>query len=46
VIFLGVLVDQVSGQRKKKQQVPTPATIAPAPTAMTKQGARSEIDKI
>jgi ribose transport system permease protein len=32
VIFLGVLVDQVSGQRKKKQQVPTPAPLAPAPT--------------
>ena len=34
VIFLGVLVDQVSGQRKKKQQVPTPAPIASTPTAM------------
>jgi ABC-type xylose transport system permease subunit len=36
VIFLGVLVDQVSGQRKKKQQVPTPAPIAPTSTAMAK----------
>jgi ribose transport system permease protein len=32
VIFLGVLVDQISGQRKKKEQVPTPAPLAPAPT--------------
>jgi ribose transport system permease protein len=32
VIFLGVLVDQISGQRKKKQQVPTPAPMAPAQT--------------
>ena len=32
VIFLGVLVDQVSGQRKKKQKVPAPAPLAPQPT--------------
>jgi ribose transport system permease protein len=32
VIFLGVLVDQISGQRKKKQQVPTPAPLTPAAT--------------
>lgn len=32
VIFLGVLVDQVSGQRKKKQQVPAPAPLAAQPT--------------
>jgi hypothetical protein len=28
VIFLGVLVDQVSGQRKRKQQVLAPALAA------------------
>ena len=33
VIFLGVLVDQVSGQRKKKQKVPAPAPLAPQPTS-------------
>jgi ribose transport system permease protein len=32
VIFLGVLVDQISGQHKKKQQVPTPAPLTPAAT--------------
>ena len=36
VIFPGVLVDQVSGQRKRKQQAPTPAPIAPAPSAIAK----------
>ena len=34
VIFLGVLVDQVSGQRKKKQKVPAPAPLAPQPTSL------------
>jgi ribose transport system permease protein len=33
VIFLGVLVDQVSGQRKKKQKIPAPAPLAAQPTA-------------
>src|ERR1700722_18461821 len=31
-IFLGVFVDQVSGQRKKKKQIPAPAPLAPKPT--------------
>jgi ribose transport system permease protein len=33
VIFLGVLVDQISGQRKKKQKVPVPGPLAAQPTA-------------
>jgi ribose transport system permease protein len=33
VIFLGVLVDQISGQRKKKQKIPAPAPLAPQPTS-------------
>jgi ribose transport system permease protein len=37
VIFLGVLVDQVSGQRKRKQQAPAPTTPA-APTTPTQVG--------